>query len=72
MPSPSRSFFNVELSVHGTLLLLGNLLTSTSTATKLFNWGAIDFSALVCSRKPKCNKCPLKEKCSYYLYTSTG
>lgn len=39
---------------------------------KLFNWGAIDFSALVCSRKPKCNKCPLKEKCSYYLYTSTG
>jgi len=39
---------------------------------KLFNWGVIDFSALVCSRKPKCDKCPLKEECSYYLYTSTG
>jgi len=37
---------------------------------KVFNWGLIDFSALVCSRKPKCNKCPLKEKCSYYTHTA--
>lgn len=35
---------------------------------KIFNWGMIDFSALICSRKPKCGKCPLKEKCSYYAY----
>jgi len=35
---------------------------------KIFNWGMIDFSALICTRRPKCGKCPLKEKCSYYLY----
>ena len=37
---------------------------------KIFNWGMIDFSALICSRKPKCSRCPLKEKCSYYLHAS--
>jgi len=31
---------------------------------KLFNWGLIDFSALVCARKPKCGKCPLRARCS--------
>lgn len=37
---------------------------------KLFNWGLIDFSALVCSRKPKCAKCPLARSCSYKLAQS--
>jgi A/G-specific adenine glycosylase len=31
-----------------------------------FNWGIIDFSALICSRKPKCNKCFLLDFCSYF------
>jgi len=31
---------------------------------KLFNWGLIDFSAIICSRKPKCKKCPIKKYCS--------
>lgn len=34
---------------------------------KIFNWGMIDFSALVCTRKPKCAKCPLRERCSFYI-----
>lgn len=33
---------------------------------KQFNWGIIDFSALVCSRKPKCKKCFLADLCSYF------
>lgn len=32
---------------------------------KQFNWGIIDFSALICSRKPKCRKCFLSDLCSY-------
>lgn len=32
---------------------------------KQFNWGIIDFSSLVCSRKPKCKKCFLSDLCSY-------
>jgi A/G-specific adenine glycosylase len=28
-----------------------------------FNWALIDFSALVCSRRPKCRKCPLSDLC---------
>lgn len=39
---------------------------------KLFSWGMIDFSALICSRRPRCSICPLKERCSYYLHTSTS
>lgn len=31
-----------------------------------FNLAVIDFSALICSRKPKCKKCFLSEHCSYY------
>lgn len=30
-----------------------------------FNWGLIDFSALICSRKPKCKKCFLSDHCLY-------
>jgi len=37
---------------------------------KVFNWGIIDFSALICSRKPKCDKCPLKEKCAYHIHVA--
>lgn len=33
---------------------------------KQFNWGILDFSALICSRKPKCKKCFLSDSCSYY------
>ena len=33
---------------------------------KQFNWGIIDFSALICSRKPKCRKCFLSDHCSYF------
>jgi len=30
-----------------------------------FNWGIIDFSSLICSRKPKCRICFLNDSCSY-------
>ena len=33
---------------------------------KQFNWGIIDFSARICSRKPKCKKCFLLDLCSYF------
>lgn len=33
---------------------------------KQFNWGIIDFSAQICSRKPKCKLCFLSDLCSYY------
>jgi len=33
-----------------------------------FNYGLIDLGALVCHyRYPRCNKCPLREFCIYYL-----
>ena len=32
---------------------------------KQFNWGIIDFSALICSRKPKCKACFLNDFCLY-------
>jgi A/G-specific adenine glycosylase len=35
--------------------------------SRIFGWGIIDFSALVCAKKPKCYRCPLNERCSYYL-----
>ena len=31
-----------------------------------FNLGIIDFSALICSRKPKCKKCFVSDLCSYF------
>ncbi len=37
-----------------------------SGKAKQFNWALIDFSSLICSRKPKCKKCFLKEICFYY------
>lgn len=33
---------------------------------KKYNWGLLDFGALVCSPKPKCEICPLRIKCKYY------
>lgn len=33
---------------------------------KQFNWGIIDFSGLICSRKPKCKICFLNDHCLYY------
>lgn len=33
---------------------------------KEFNWGIIDFSSLICSRKPKCRKCFARPYCLYY------
>jgi len=38
---------------------------------KQFNWGIIDFSSLVCSRKPKCKICILSSLCKYYLEVYT-
>jgi A/G-specific adenine glycosylase len=36
--------------------------------TKEINWAILDFAALICqARKPKCEICFLKLKCSYYL-----
>lgn len=32
---------------------------------KQFNWGIIDFSNLVCARKPRCRICFLNDLCSY-------
>lgn len=32
-----------------------------------FNWGVLDFAALVCiSKKPRCNRCSLISNCLYY------
>lgn len=31
-----------------------------------FNWAIIDFSSIVCSRKPKCSLCLYKGYCSYF------
>jgi len=31
-----------------------------------FSWGIIDFSGLICSRRPKCDKCFLNDSCAYY------
>jgi A/G-specific adenine glycosylase len=36
---------------------------------KLFNWGLIDLSAMVCTRRPRCGSCPLRETC---LYATSG
>jgi A/G-specific adenine glycosylase len=36
-------------------------------SVKDFNWGLLDFGALVCKTKPLCHICPLSEKCKYYL-----
>jgi A/G-specific adenine glycosylase len=33
---------------------------------KQFNWAIIDFSSIVCSRKPKCKICFLNDLCLYY------
>ena len=33
---------------------------------KQFNWGIIDFSSRICSRKPKCKNCFLNDLCSYF------
>lgn len=38
---------------------------------KQFNWGIIDFSGLICSRKPKCKICVLNDLCLYYKNLQT-
>jgi A/G-specific adenine glycosylase len=35
--------------------------------SKELNWAIIDFSALVCKPKPKCNICPINIDCKYFL-----
>lgn len=37
---------------------------------KQLNWGIIDFSALICSRKPKCKVCFLSDLCFYFNQNS--
>lgn len=46
-----------------------------ASACREFNYGLIDLGAMVCvatgprlSRTPKCQECPLKDMCSYYLH----
>lgn len=34
---------------------------------KKFNWAVIDFSSIVCSRKPKCSKCFALSYCGYNI-----
>lgn len=36
---------------------------------KQFNWGIIDFSGLICSRKPKCTICFQSDLCTYFQAT---
>jgi A/G-specific adenine glycosylase len=36
---------------------------------KQFNWGIIDFSALICSRNPKCTICFQSDLCTYFQAT---
>ena len=36
---------------------------------QIFNWALLDFSALICSRTPKCNKCFATDICNYYQKT---
>lgn len=38
---------------------------------KQFNWAMIDFSALICSRKPKCKTCFLRDFCKEYNNSCT-
>jgi A/G-specific adenine glycosylase len=33
---------------------------------KEYNWGLLDFGAMVCKPKPMCSGCPLRRKCIYY------
>lgn len=33
---------------------------------KDYNWGLLDFAALICTVKPKCNICSLNSRCQYY------
>jgi len=40
--------------------------------SKQFNWGMIDFSNIICARKPKCKICFLNDLCSYYRGLQTG
>ncbi|MCK5040149.1 MAG: hypothetical protein KAR87_04235 [Candidatus Aenigmarchaeota archaeon] len=34
---------------------------------KEYNWGLLDFGALVCKTKPSCDKCPLTKKCVFFI-----
>jgi A/G-specific adenine glycosylase len=34
--------------------------------SKCVNWAILDFAALVCRPKPKCDICPLRKKCRYF------
>lgn len=41
------------------------LIEQTSADPRKTNWGLIDLGAMVCSKKPHCDKCPLQSMCSY-------
>lgn len=36
---------------------------------KEFNWALLDFSATVCTRKPRCEKCFANDICEYFMQT---
>ena len=35
--------------------------------SKELNWAILDFAAIICKPMPKCDICPLKEKCFYFM-----
>lgn len=37
-----------------------------------FNWGLLDFSASICSKKPRCDSCFASSICQYYWANSDG
>ncbi len=65
----TRFFFHPQKAQDKEIVrVLEQVTPRTSEDCRVFNWGLIDFSNLVCSRKPKCKKCPLSLNCSYYSY----
>lgn len=63
----SRFFYYPEkVSDSHIVVVLDYVTPRDSNDCKLFYWGLIDFSALLCSRSPKCKRCPLSQECSYY------
>jgi A/G-specific adenine glycosylase len=36
------------------------------TLFKRYNYALLDFSKLICKRKPKCSMCPISQKCTHY------
>ncbi len=46
------------------------LVPKSSRLAKKYNYGLLDFAALVCTTKPRCHSCPVAEECSYFSVNS--